>query len=239
MNAFQFITRVVPATGYIAINWKNKDRDGMASRFFPVAEASAAASFIKWAAGKDSDAYCALASFSIATHEGTDNLGKPKFKGDRKHSNVRELKSFWVDIDVKRVGDKKGSNVYADRREALRWLFSFLDATGLPQPNLWVDSGFGYHVYWVLEDPIPLGTWQPYADALANALKASGFKCETGISSDAARILRPPETVNRKGDVPMPVTVLDKQSRGEYPNQLIYDRLQPYVGVAQAVPMLG
>lgn len=240
MDALQFISRVIPQTGFIAITWKHKDRDYMASRFFQMGDAASAASFLKWATKKDADAYCALASFNVASHEGTDSQGRPKFKGERKHTNVQSLRSFWIDIDVKRDGDKKkGTNVYATRRDALVWLRDFLTLTKLPKPNLWVDSGYGYHVYWVLEDAMSGAAWQPYADAMANALKATGFRCETGISSDAARVLRPPETHNCKGATPVNVVVLDKYSLGEYPNQMILDRLQPYVGVAQAVPTLG
>ena len=234
MNAEQFIARVVAPGDHVAVFWKKPDGPSV-TRFLPDARRGEAGGLLRWASGKGADAYVALASYGKAIPDGVDGRGAPKFTGERTHANAQNLRAFWIDIDVKRQGDKKGTNVYADRREALAWLLTFIQATGLPRPNLWVDSGYGYHVYWVLEDPMARAGWQPYADALAYAAGAHGFKCETGITSDAARILRPPETVNLKVPAtPVPVHVLSNHSRGDYPNQLMLTALQPYVGPAAA-----
>lgn len=231
-DAEQFLARVVGPGNYAVITWKDPSRDGMAARFFPRDRVSDAAGFARWVSGKGSDAYFGVAGFLEAIPDGNDARGKPKFRGTRVVENVDHLRALWIDIDVKRAGDNKTKSIYADRREALAWLLGFINATGLPPPNLWVDSGYGYHVYWILEDALTRAEWQPYADALAAAIRVHGFKCEAGISSDAARILRPPGTMNCKGGTQVPVRVLDKQSRGDYPNELVLDKLRPYVGIA-------
>lgn len=70
-----------------------------------------------------------------------------------------------------------------------------------PAPSIIVSSGHGRHAYWALSDPIGRD-WIVRANRrLAHALDAD--MCST----DAARILRPPETFNFKGDERRPVTV--------------------------------
>lgn len=194
------------------------------------------ASFIRWATTKMGwDAYHAMASYTTAEPVGLDALGKTKFQGKRDHKNVQRLKTFWLDIDVKRPGDKKAAGrVYLTRIEAMKWLKTFLVATQLPPPNLAIDSGYGMHVYWVLEDELTLGAWQPYADALKAALIATGFLGDPGISADAARVLRPPGSANQKSGAPMPVQSIPRIVAGDYPNALILNALQPWVGLQTA-----
>jgi len=236
----QFLARVVAPGNYACINWKTPGRNGMGVRFFPGNALGDAASYLRWISGKGADAYFALASYNLATPDGVDPHGRLKFKGERKHENVQALRAFWIDVDVKRVGDGKTKSIYATRVDAVQWLGKFLKATSLPPPNLWMNSGYGFHWYWVLEDPMPRADWQPYADALRDALNAHGFLCEAGLSSDSARILRPPETQNQKavekGGQPAPVEVMSKYTRGDYPNQFVLDRLKPYMGLTPASP---
>lgn len=72
-----------------------------------------------------------------------------------------------------------------------------------PAPAMVVASGgdSARHAYWPLERPVdPIGA-ERRNRALARALGADERSC------DAARILRPPHTVNRKYDPPRPVTL--------------------------------
>lgn len=231
MDADQFLARVIGPGSYAAIAFKNPARGGMSHRFMPRDKLGELASYGRWASGKGNDVYFACASFNASIASKLDDKGKPIADDVRTADNAETLKSFWIDIDVSRPGEGKVKSIYADRREALAWIIGFCAATGLPPPNLWVDSGHGYHVYFVLESEMTRAAWQPYADALAQAIRTHQFKCEAGISSDAARILRPPGTMNCKGGAQVPVRVLDKQSRGDYPNDLILSKLQPFVGI--------
>ncbi len=181
------------------------------------------------------DAYHAMASYTVATPDGQDPYGRTKYRGERTQANAQRLKAFWIDLDVKRPGDKKQPGaVYATQAEAFAWLKSFMVATTLPRPNLAVNSGYGIHVYWVLEDALATQDWQPYADALKAALLKHNLKGDPGISNDAARILRPPGTSNMKSGVAMPVVDIPKLAAGDYPNALIFAALQPYVGLIAA-----
>lgn len=234
MNVEQFLARVVAPGNFVCIAWKNPEKGGMAHRFYPYADIGDAGSFLKWIAGKGSDAWFTPASFKEAVPE-TDANGKLKYVGERLQTNADLIRAFWVDADVQRPGEKAKPNTYADLKEVGLWLKRFMNATGMPNPNLVVNSGFGRHIYWVLEDPMTRDEWQPYADALHVAIKQNGFKSEGGITSDAARLLRPPETFNMKVTGTLaPVIVLPVQC-GDYPNFIVLDKLKPYVGTTPTV----
>lgn len=234
MDTEQFLARVIPPGNYIAIAYNpHPEVDGspFAHKFFVGGDYGSAAGMLKWAASKNMDAYHALGSFTMATPDGADARGRTKYKGSRSQANVQNMRCFWIDIDVKRAGDKKAANaVYPDQIAAITWLAGFQKAIGIPRPNLVVSSGYGLHVYWVLEDPMPAVDWMPYGSALKAALVANGYSGDSGLSGDSARILRAPGTVNMKSGTPALVVSYDKMSRGDYPNKLILDALTPFLG---------
>ena len=240
MDTEEFLARVIAPGNFIAVNYKNANR-GMGARFFPRDDVAGAAGFIRWASNKGMDAWHACASYRMASPDGVDNRGKAKFTGERTAANAMNFRCLWVDLDVKRDGDKKQDGaVYADLRAAVEWLVkSFLPATKLPPPNLWVGSGYGLHIYWVLDDAMTREEWQPYADGLKAALIAHGALTDVGISADAARILRPVGSQNWKVPAaPRPVVAL--KELGDYPNAMVLDPLKVYaasalVGVSGAV----
>ena len=230
MNVEQFLRRVLAPGNFICIAWKKPDQGGMVHRFYPFANLAEAGGFVQWIASKGNDVWFTPATFKEAAPE-TDKKGSIRYAGERLQTNAETFRALWIDVDVQRPGEKIKQNVYADTKEVTLWLKQFMNATALPLPNLVVQSGYGRHLYWVLEDPMTRDEWQPYANALAYAIKQNGFKCEGGITSDAARLLRPPETVNLKAGLPgMPVTA--SSNRGDYPNYLVLDKLKPYIGSA-------
>jgi hypothetical protein len=240
----QFLARVLPSAGnFLAINWKKPADNFMGSRFFQREDVRSAARWLGWLSDKGNDAYFGTASYRDAHIEKKGNFGEDVFKGERSQANASHLKGFWIDADVQRPGEKTKLDCYADRLSAVTWLAGFLHSSGLPPPNLRVDSGYGYHWYWLLEDPLTRDEWQPYADGLAAAMQAAGFKSSAGITSDAARILRPPGTLNYKLGASVPVRVMDG-TRSDYPNALVLDKLKPYVSatppaLAQAPSLTG
>lgn len=231
MKVEDFLARVVAPGNFLCIAWKNPARNGMTHRFFPRTDIAGAGGLLKWAANKGNDAYFAVASFKEAMPDGTDNYGNVKYMGERTQENTEAFRALWIDVDVRRDGDKKGSNVYEDKKDAGLWLKQFMNATGMPAPNVWINSGYGLHFYWVLEDPMTRDEWQPYAEALRAAVRATGYKADVGRIADAASLMRPPETVNMKAGAPVPVTNIPV-SRGDYPNDLVLDKLTPYLGVS-------
>jgi hypothetical protein len=247
MDTAQFLARAVAPGNYLAIAVDTKDGTKFAwkTRLYPhtVQGRRDAASYLAWCAADKKkngdaktpwDAYHAQASYTMAIAE-NDAYGHTYYKGSRKPDNLQALKSFWIDIDVKRAGDKKtGATSYPTQADAIQWLAGFRRTMGLPKISMLVSSGYGLHAYWILEDPVTLGVWEPYGAALRSALIAHGFRCDPGISSDAIRILRPPGTVNMKSGTPAPVTSL--MSGPDVPNTLMFAALQPYVQLAAAKP---
>lgn len=235
MDAVQFLSRTVAPGNYLAVCYKRPDRRMMSQRFFPRDDVAEAAHFMRWCSNKGMDCWYAVASYVLATPDGLDGRGGQKYLGDRTQANAQALRCFWYDADIKRPGDNKTpAQAFDDWSELATWVQSFTAATSLPPPNLWVSSGYGAHLYWVLEDAIPAKDWMPLASAFKAALIASSAKGDVGLTSDSARILRPPETSNFKiPTAPAPTQVLAQLSRGDYPNDLMLQALQPYMGVAQ------
>ena len=122
-----------------------------------------------------------------------------KKKEIRKKPNIARLRCFWVDVDVKEEGDH-----YRTKREAAEAVKAFMEYNGLPRPFI-VDSGFGLHVYWPMEESIEKAKWEHYAAILKAATEAFGLKADPARTSDCASVLRVPGTVNCKAQPPVPV----------------------------------
>ena len=139
------------------------------------------------------DAYYALGTFEEA--------------GSREASNVKQMRSFFMDLDCGvnlRTGKAKD---FPDQASAIIALKAFVKANKLPRPFL-VSSGYGVHVYWILAEPVDYETWLPVAEKLKALAKAQGFKADEAVTADAARVLRVPGTHNHKGDDPREVEFL-------------------------------
>lgn len=127
--------------------------------------------------------YYALASYETANR--------------RTKANVKYLRSFWIDIDVRDKKEYPKHTGYETFAEVTEGLSKFIRTTGLPMPSI-VYSGGGLHLYWPLEDNISQDKWLPYAEGLKRAAHREGFKIDPGITGDSARVLRIPGTFNIK-----------------------------------------
>lgn len=235
METAQFLARVIPPGPYFAICYNKSPgkKGGFGTRFFPEGRFADAAGFTAWGSARGWDVYHAQASFRVASADGQDARGQPKFRGERTQANAVRLRSFWMDLDVSRPGDGKPPGAaFANAGQALSWLTKFRAAIGLPRPNLATSSGYGLHVYWVLEDALTAAEWQPHAEALKAAMLAHGFTGDAGITADAARLLRPPGTANHKTATPAPVLVLERVSAGDIPNADMLGALAKFAHLA-------
>lgn len=123
----------------------------------------------------------------------------------RTQANVSALKTFFLDLDIKNeVG-------HPDKEACMVELRKFCKTMSLPKPTI-VDSGTGYHVYWVLDAPVRREEWAPVARALRDACAQNGFKVDPAVPADSARVLRIPSTYNFKHDPPAEVEVLYESS---------------------------
>ena len=120
--------------------------------------------------------------------------GKKKRNWDldkREQVNVVALKCFWIDLDA---GPGKP---YSTARDAYRAFAAWRLAVGLPDAVV-VASGGGLHLYWPLRDPLDLAVWGRASGQLRALAQSHGLAIDAGSTIDAARILRPPGTHNRK-----------------------------------------
>jgi hypothetical protein len=126
----------------------------------------------------------------------------------RNADNAIGGKSIFIDVDIKE--SPKG---YANRNEAFDAIQAFLPAAKLPPLSALVDSGGGFHLYWISDRVLGMDEWQTYANGLRNLAERHGLRCDLGVTIDRARILRVPGTVNRKTGTPRPVKLLALASR--------------------------
>ena len=120
---------------------------------------------------------------------------------NRKSENVQHLKSFFLDLDC---GEGKD---YPNQTEAINALRGFVKTLSLPKPVM-VSSGYGVHVYWILEDTVHPDEWTPVATQLKKMCVEYGLRADPAVTADTARVLRVPGTHNHKGDTPKQVKVL-------------------------------
>lgn len=119
--------------------------------------------------------------------------------------NVKTLKTFFLDLDC---GGDAEDRKFPDQSTALTELKQFVKDMKLPSPTI-VNSGRGIHVYWTLTEPVTRLQWKPVAEKLKMMCVMKGFRADPAVTSDVARILRAPESMNVKdADNPLPVEVM-------------------------------
>ncbi|MEQ1694343.1 MAG: AAA family ATPase [Hyphomicrobiaceae bacterium] len=130
-------------------------------------------------------------------------------KGVRKTENVIALKTFMFDADVGKPGCP------TTKAEALERMEAVCRDTGLPMPNLIVDSGYGLHFYWALTAEILAARWRPLAEKLRDLLKKSDpiLAKDTARVVDACGVLRFPGTTNKKNGGSKPVEQIGNGTR--------------------------
>lgn len=207
MDTATFLARVVAPGNYLALCYKGSGRP-MGTRFFKREDTAEAAGFIRWADGKNMDVWFGLASYKLA-EAATDKNGNLHYKGERTAANVDRVQCFWYDADIKRDGDGKDpSKCFANIAAVEAWAEQ-LPQCGIPYPSLWVRSGYGVHLYWPLAEPLARNEWQAGANEFKSCLIDAGARGDVGLTTDSARILRPPNTRNHKvPDQPAPVVVI-------------------------------
>ena len=83
--------------------------------------------------------------------------------GKRNANNARAYNAVWLDIDA------KGPQIFeqGDNTNILATLRGFLAEVGLPDPSLTVNSGGGFHCYFVFPNPICKEQWSKIAHFFA------------------------------------------------------------------------
>ena len=145
---------------------------------------------------KGFDAFFALASYKT-----------PK---SRIVANIKEIKSFYLDIDC---GEDKP---YADASEGMKALKQYCKTMQMPKPTV-VSSGRGLHAYWVFHEAVSYEEWIPHAEEFKKSCATNGFDVDMSVPADGARVLRIPGTLHLKDkDNPMPVTILTEGALNDF-----------------------
>lgn len=119
-------------------------------------------------------------------------IGIGTFGSNRRGESVREKKAFYVDLDC---GPGKP---YPNKKSAMQEVRKVIKKGTIPAPTIIIDSGNGIHLYWVLEDPIAPEDWKQVAFRFRASMNNASLHVDDKVTTDIARILRPPETWNVK-----------------------------------------
>lgn len=238
-HAQRFLGAVLPSSfgegAFINVHWSGLGHEGR--RYWDgraCATIAEAVKAISWANSmQDKDIYICMSTQSKCEVK-TSSKGNVYKKAMRLATDAVALRSLFIDIDVK--DDPKGYPTTAAAMDALR---EFIGAVGLPMPTAVVASGSGgFHVHWAMDADMEPAKWQDLAFRLANATRTHGLKCDTQCTVDSARILRVPQTYNRKQEEPKEVTLLSLGD--QWPVEIfqeLLDRYEPMAGTPSPAPI--
>lgn len=246
-NAREYLARVVPwpqpgEPGFVNLHWTfpppTPRADGKPAwtgrAVRDVGEAAKTLEFALKSGSNTLDVYACMSSQLEAKAQvkqgrrGAYNVNSPI----RLATNVVSLKAFFLDVDFGKLL-KDGSpdpKSYATPEEAIVNTMAFIAKVGLPKPTMTVHSGGGFHFYWCVDRALTPDEWLPIAFALAEAAKDNGLLCDTQCTVDSVRVLRIPDTLNRKQEPPRHVRFVGPRLDYDYSVVRISDPLQPYVG---------
>lgn len=215
MQTIDFLREILPAQGwyYASRLLKTTDSKGKSVKKWindPHDNLDDLAASVRHYDAQGVDTYFALAGFNQASYQKTTPRGRTLTK-TRTQENAGFLKAFWLDIDC---GPGKP---YPTQKEALQDLSQHLKGNvhNPPRPSYIVNSGYGLHLYWVLDRTIEATEWQRVATVFKQVIVHLGLRVDAPVIADSARVLRPVGTHNYKdAQNPRPVSVIPtKQAR--------------------------
>lgn len=249
-NAKIYLARVLPwpepgQPGFVNIHWTfpptNPRPDGKPAwtgrAVQSAGEAGKTLEFALKAGSNTLDVYACMSTQLAAEAKVTKGKFPRTYNAPiRLATNAIALKSFFLDVDY---GKPNGSS-YATPDDAVKATMDFIKTVGLPKPTMIVHSGGGFHFYWCVDRALSPDEWLPIAFSLAEAAKANGLLCDTQCTVDSVRVLRIPDTLNRKQEPARHVRFIGQPLDYDYGLARVRDPLQPYVGrVPQAASSLA
>ena len=194
-----FLKAVLPPSGFFTVAFKKPEHKGfihkVATDYVGMAKVAA------WGTRRGWNTFFCISSLKAA--QWVDLAGKPHV---RKKQNCAKTKVFVLDVDIDPGNPKK----YPNKQEALDAIDKFTTSLKLLDPIV-IDSGYGYHVYWLIEKACPSDKWEK----LASYFKAVALHVDPKLAADTSRIsdcagvLRLPGTINfKKKDSPQHVNIV-------------------------------
>jgi len=189
MTLLEFLRRVLPQSGvYFACSPK-KERG---FNQYAVHSIEELAEELMKLSKERRDAYFATSSYA-GTHS-------------RESKAAVFKRAIYLDIDC---GPNKP---YKTKKEGALALEKFCKDAAIPLPPVIIDSGNGLHTYWPLSHDAAPRKWLPVATSLKKLCARLKFHVDPTITTDVARILRAPGTVNYKNPAhPKPCRVVANQ----------------------------
>lgn len=151
-------------------------------------------------------------------------FGCAKFgpENNRTHENAHFFRALWIDLDCGAEKAEAGKG-HPTQEDGLLKLREFCKVLNLPRPII-VDSGYGLHIYWLLEETLNQTQWNPLAKRLRTLCAEHGLIVDPDVF-EASRVLRIPGTYNFKRGGRIEVTVLN-----EHTQRISYERIAEILG---------
>lgn len=201
METLEFLKKILPSSGIYFIDCPFPTGRGFKHHACETVERAAQVAAVY--DEQRATVYHACASFQSEFIERADAKGEVK-RVSRVQENVKYVRSFWLDLDV----DASNARKFPSQAAALEALVKFCGETGLPVP-LVVNSGYGVHCYWVMDQDVLPGQWKETAIRLKALTAALDFgQGDTTRTADMASVLRPVGTHNRKASAMVPVSLV-------------------------------
>ena len=199
MDTLAFLQKILPAEGLYIIGRLIKGR----FKHTVCDNLTEAATYAAQFDAQGVTTYHACAAFRERTVTVTKADGSV-YQAVRLQKNVRALKALWMDLDVEAGNEKK----FASQEAAVDGLVDFCTETSIPIPMI-VSSGWGVHAYWPLGTEVGYDQWHLTSEALKRLAAKLALPIDPSRTADAASVLRPVGTTNRKveGD-PRPVELV-------------------------------
>ena len=146
-------------------------------------------------------------------------------ENNRTHSNAKYFRALWIDIDCGEAKAAEGKG-YATQAEGIQAFKKFYKSVNLPTPIV-VNSGYGIHAYWLLEEVIDRRDWEPLAERLEELCKENELIVDPAVF-EASRVLRIPGTFNFKGTAPAEVKIINESSE-----RISYAKMKELLGAPE------
>lgn len=198
-----FMARVVPwplpgETGVINMHWTHPTHPGMGGK--PFGQLSDFLAMVPWC--NSHAAFVKDVYFCLSRQRMVGPMRNGRASALRNAGNASHLKAIWCDIDANKLPPKG----YASKDDAIAAIIKFVADAGMPPISALVDSGNGYHVYWISKKPLTVEEWRPYAEGLWALMQKHGLHGDP-LTTDSVRVLRIPETFNNKTAPAKPVVL--------------------------------
>jgi hypothetical protein len=172
-------------SGWINLHWRAHERKGITgSQAFKTLQD--VLNFIEWTQGKGKARIADLYYCTSLQEEHGDLKPSGKYAALRSVDNAVSSRLLFADVDK-----------YESKTACLAAIKEFCELSSSPFPSSLVDSGGGVHAYWFLSQVLEKEEWLRVAHQFAGLQRQYGLKSDN-ISTDMARILRPPDTLNYK-----------------------------------------